>query len=113
MKLPSGLTVSTSATDVKQVFKDLSFFGTEFPHKCGHCKSINIVPSYRETQAGDSYYEAKCTDCGYVAKFGQYKSGGTLFFKRKEGWQPPFQPKEAGQQQGGKRLEDEPDADWS
>lgn len=90
IKLPSGITVTSTATKIKDIFKDLSFWGSEFPTKCGNCKSSNLAPSYRETKDGDSYYEAKCGDCGHTLGFGQFKAGEGLFAKKKDGWRPPY-----------------------
>lgn len=89
LKLPSGITVTSTATKIKDIFKDLSFWGSEWPAKCGNCKSQNIVPSHREVE-GNSYYEAKCGDCGHSLSFGQYKTGEGLFAKKKDGWRPPY-----------------------
>jgi phage FluMu protein Com len=89
IKLPSGITVSSTSTKIKDIFKDLSFWSTEFPTKCGNCKSVNVFPSHRDVES-NSYYEAKCGDCGHTLSFGQYKTGEGLFAKKKDGWRPPY-----------------------
>ena len=89
IKLPSGITVSSTSMKIKDIFKDLSFWSTEFPTKCGNCKSVNVFPSAREVES-NYYYEAKCGDCGHSLSFGQYKTGEGLFAKKKDGWKPPY-----------------------
>lgn len=89
IKLPSGITVTSAATKIKDIFKDLSFWASEFPSKCGHCGSTNVLPSHREHDS-NSYYEAKCSDCSHTLSFGQYKTGEGLFAKKSDGWKPPY-----------------------
>ena len=105
IKLPSGITVSSTSTKIKDIFKDLSFWASEWPSKCGNCKSVNVFPSARETD-GFHFYEAKCGDCGHSLSFGQYREGDGLFAKKSDGWKPPFKGKEA-QQQAPKQAPDE------
>jgi len=115
IKLPSGITVSSPAVTIKEAFKDLSFWTNEYPHKCGNCGKPNVVPSHRIVN-DDSYFEAKCTDCGYTLSFGQHKKGDSLYSKeRKEGWKKPYtggsERNESPQSRSGMGAASHPDDD--
>jgi len=88
IKIGSSLTISVPGVDIKQLFKDVSFWTNDFPKVCGLCKSENIAPAHRVAQGFD-FYSAKCGGCGAEYSFGQAKEGGHLFPKRE--WKPPFQ----------------------
>ena len=103
IKLPSGLVISTAASEVKQQFKDISFWANDFPSQCGNCKGRNIVPEHHRNQDGNDFFHARCLDCKYEAAFGQHKTGGTLFFKNE--WKPPFRKSDT-QPASGAALED-------
>lgn len=68
---------------VKDAFKHLAEFQEVFDQEaCGLCKSDNLQLVVRTVDSND-YYEIKCRDCGAKLAFGQHKSGGSLFPKRK------------------------------
>jgi hypothetical protein len=87
IKIGSTLSISVPGTDIKQLFKDVSFWTNDFPKKCGRCESENLAPAHRNVKGFD-YYSAKCGACGGEYAFGQAKEGGHLFPKRE--WKPPY-----------------------
>lgn len=95
IKIGSNLTITVPGTDIKQLFKDVSFWTNDFPTSCGMCQSTNIAPAHRVAQGYD-FYSAKCGACGAEYSFGQAKEGGHLFPKRE--WKPPFHRADAHQQ---------------
>jgi len=56
--------------------------------KCGKCGSTNLRYVVRDSKDKDgndlTYFELWCLDCGAKLRFGQHRSGGTLFPKRKD-----------------------------
>lgn len=76
--------VEVEGRDTKEVFAQLAgateVFGAT---KCGACDSSRTTPIVRDVQ-GNTYYEVRCLDCGSVLGFGQKRSDGTLFPKRKD-----------------------------
>ncbi len=78
------LAVEIESDKVKDVFKQLAEFQEIFDEeKCGSCKSENIKFQVRNVE-GNDFFEMKCDDCGAKLAFGQYKTGGGLFPKRKK-----------------------------
>ena len=83
-KASDRMTVEIEAAGQKEIFKAMSsvqeiLSGTV----CGSCDSENVRFVVRHVDDND-YYEIRCADCGAVLQFGQHKSGGTLFPKRKD-----------------------------
>ena len=77
------LNVDIEADSAKDAFKKLSEFQEIFDESnCGQCNNDNLQFIVR-TVEGNDYYELKCKACGAKLAFGQHKSGGTLFPKRK------------------------------
>lgn len=108
IKLPSGITVTSTATDEKQAITELNFWANEFPAECGNCKSTNITPRHR-VSGKFNYYEARCGKCGHTLSFGQYESGVGLFAKRKDGWKPPYQGGGSERQESQKQSQESDD----
>lgn len=50
---------------------------------CGSCGASNCIPSVREVQ-GNTYHEMKCRNCGASLAYGQRKSDGALYPKKKD-----------------------------
>lgn len=63
-----------SIAEVQEVF--------EADERCGCCDSDWLNFRVRHTSDKSDYYEMVCRDCGAALRFGQHKSGGTLFVKR-------------------------------
>ena len=77
------LNVEIESESAKDAFKKLAEFQEVFAEsQCGQCKSEDIQFIVR-TVDGNDYYELKCRSCAAKLAFGQHKSGGTLFPKRK------------------------------
>lgn len=78
------LKVSFQGSSQKEIFKQIAEFQDIFEEDtCGHCKSGNTRFGAREID-GNWYYERVCKDCSYRLRYGQHKSNGTLFPKRKD-----------------------------
>ena len=77
------LNVSIETDSVKETFKKLAEFQEVFDeHCCGLCQNEDLQFIVR-TVDGNDYYELKCKKCFAKLAFGQHKSGGSLFPKRK------------------------------
>ena len=77
------LNVEIDSDSAKDAFKKLSEFQEVFDESnCGQCNNDDLQFIVR-TVEGNDYYELKCKACGAKLAFGQHKSGGTLFPKRK------------------------------
>ena len=77
------LKVKLEAKSAKDVFKALAEFQEVFDEaNCGLCNSEELQFLVR-TVDGNDFYELKCKSCGAKLAFGQHKSGGSLFPKRK------------------------------
>ena len=77
------LTAEITSDSVKETFKKLSEFQEIFDEPCcGLCQNENLKFNVRTVEAND-YYELKCSKCFAKLAFGQHKSGGSLFPKRK------------------------------
>ena len=63
-----------------QVASAMEVFGHSH---CGACGSDNVTPQVREVD-GNMYYELKCNNCHAALSFGQKRSGGQLFPRRKD-----------------------------
>jgi hypothetical protein len=78
-----NLEVEIEAASVKEAIKQLSEVGELLSDKhCGKCKSPNIRPRHRVAKDND-YYELYCCDCGAALSFGQHKTKGTMWPKRR------------------------------
>lgn len=66
-------------TDMKEAHKFLATYGC-IPDKCTNCQSENINLSHRHV-GGNDYYCLHCAKCGADGNFGQYKTGGGLYWK--------------------------------
>ncbi|PIR63096.1 MAG: hypothetical protein COU64_06435 [Candidatus Pacebacteria bacterium CG10_big_fil_rev_8_21_14_0_10_40_26] len=78
------LSVEIDAESAKDVFKKLAEFQEIFDESCcGLCKNEDLQFIVR-TVDGNDYYELKCNKCYGKLAFGQHKSGGSLFPKRKK-----------------------------
>lgn len=70
--------------DVKEIFTMLSGVSEVFSHStCKSCGSQEVRPVVREVD-GNSYYEMRCCHCPCRLQFGQTKTGGKLFPRRKD-----------------------------
>ena len=77
------LNVEIDSDSAKDAFKKLSEFQEVFDESnCGQCNNDDLQFIVR-TVEGNDYYELRCKSCGAKLAFGQHKSGGTLFPKRK------------------------------
>ncbi len=75
--------VELENNSLKEIFKQLAEFQEIFDEpKCGSCNSENIHFLVRTVDCND-YYELKCRDCLAKLAYGQHKTGGSLFPKRK------------------------------
>lgn len=75
--------VEIESESSKDAFKKLAEFQEIFAEPtCGQCNNDDLQFVVRTVDNND-YYELKCTNCYAKLAFGQHKSGGTLFPKRK------------------------------
>jgi Zn ribbon nucleic-acid-binding protein len=76
--------IEVDGADTKDCFAELAgaieVFGVS---TCGACDSTNTVPVTRENK-GNHFYEVRCVDCGCSIGFGQRKSDGALYPRRKD-----------------------------
>ena len=81
----NGFAVEVDADGVKSAMKAMSEYMEVFGgHVCGKCKSKAVVPLHNSDKDGNDYYKLRCTNCNATLDFGQHRSGGTLFAKRKD-----------------------------
>jgi hypothetical protein len=77
------LEAEIESDSVKETFKKLAEFQEVFDESsCGLCQNDDIRFIVRTVESND-YYELKCKNCFAKLAFGQHKSGGSLFPKRK------------------------------
>ena len=77
-------TIEIDAKDAKSCFIEMANASEIFgEYICGACGSENVVCSVREN-AGNTFFEMRCKDCGACLAFGQRKSDGALFPRRKD-----------------------------
>lgn len=75
--------LEVDASGVKEAIKALGEYQEVFSERtCGCCGSEEIAYEHRQHD-GNDYYSLKCRACGAQLDFGQHKTGGTLFAKRK------------------------------
>tara|TARA_Y100000310_G_C20669671_1_gene809547 strand:+ start:2032 stop:2364 length:333 start_codon:yes stop_codon:yes gene_type:complete len=75
--------VKINTDSMKDAFKQLAEFQEVFAEeKCGACNNEDIYFLVR-TVEGNDYYELRCRVCNAKLAFGQHKTGGSLFPKRK------------------------------
>jgi hypothetical protein len=78
-----NLEVEVEGKDTKDTFAQIASAVEVFGNsKCGACDSPRTVPAVRESQ-GNVFYEMRCLDCGSALSFGQKRTDGTLFPKKK------------------------------
>lgn len=76
--------IEVEGKDTKDVFAQLAGAAEVFGNGvCGNCESQRTMPVVREN-AGNTFYEMRCLDCGAVLGFGQKRDGGALFPKKKD-----------------------------
>ena len=81
----NGFWVEVEAEGVKDAIKVMSQYLEVFGvQECGKCQSKAIVCQHSQDGEGHDYYKLRCTACGALLDFGQHRSGGTLFVKRKD-----------------------------
>ncbi len=77
------LTAEITTDSVKDTFKKLAEFQEVFDEPCcGLCNNEALKFVVRTVDSND-FFELKCTKCFAKLAFGQHKSGGSLFPKRK------------------------------
>ena len=76
--------IEVEGADTKACFSELAgaveVFGVNI---CGACDSNTVVPIVREN-AGNKFYELRCTSCGCSLGFGQRKVDGALYPRRRD-----------------------------
>ncbi len=78
------MSIEIDNDSIKDAFKHLAEFQEVFDQEaCGLCKSDNLQMIVRTVDSND-YYEIRCRDCTAKLAFGQHKTGGGLFPKRKK-----------------------------
>lgn len=78
------LAVEIESDSVKDAFKQLAEFQEVFDESnCGLCSNDDLQFVVR-TVEGNDFYELRCRKCSGKLAFGQHKTGGSLFPKRKE-----------------------------
>jgi hypothetical protein len=76
--------IEVDGKDTKDCFAQLAGAIEVFGHStCGACDSTCTYLSVRENQ-GNTYYEMRCRDCGASLAFGQRRTDGALFPRRKD-----------------------------
>lgn len=81
----NGFACEVEADGVKAAIKAMSEYMEVFGgHVCGKCQSKAVVCQHNQDKEGNDYYKLRCTHCGALLDFGQHKSGGTVFVKRKD-----------------------------
>lgn len=77
-------TVELEGDTPKALFAKLSEFVETFqPGVCGNCTCPEIFPVTR-TIDGNQFFSFQCSKCHYSLNYGQNKSGGKLFQKKKD-----------------------------
>ena len=81
-----NLLLKVSGESVRAVFKEIAHVAEVFDveQACGLCNSAHVRFRARTVDSND-FFELACMDCGGRLSYGQHKTGGTLFPKRKEG----------------------------
>jgi len=80
----SRLQVSLEGGGPKDIFKGIAVFQEIFEsEKCGMCGNEETIFNVR-TIDGNDYFEKRCQKCHAALAFGQAKTGGGLFPKRKD-----------------------------
>ena len=76
--------IEVEGKDTKACFDEIAgaieVFGAT---TCGGCDSTNTVPVVRENK-GVQFREMRCVDCGCTMAFGQRKTDGALFPRRRD-----------------------------
>ena len=79
------LVFKVTAENAKAMFQEIARVQDVFEAEsaCGACSSENIRFVARKVEDFE-YHELQCLDCGAAFRFGQSKTGGGLFPKRKD-----------------------------
>ncbi|PIN73261.1 hypothetical protein COV20_03455 [Candidatus Woesearchaeota archaeon CG10_big_fil_rev_8_21_14_0_10_45_16] len=77
------LQVEIDSDSVKETFKKLAEFQEVFDESCCQLCHNEDLQFVVRTVDGNDYYELKCRKCFAKLAFGQHKTGGSLFPKRK------------------------------
>ena len=81
----NGVWIEVEGGMIKEAFKEIADYQQAFGEKlCGQCRSTELAFDHRQDSDGHDYYAMRCTACGAQLSFGQKKTGGTLFAKRKD-----------------------------
>ncbi len=81
----NGFWIEVESEGVKQAVRMMSEYLEVFGvQECGKCRSKSVVCQHSQDKDGNDYYKMRCVSCGALLDFGQHKSGGTLFVKRKD-----------------------------
>lgn len=76
--------VEVEGKDTKDAFSQLAQAVEVFGNTaCGACGAPGAVPVVREND-GHQFYEMRCRSCGACLSYGQKKSDGSLFPKKKD-----------------------------
>lgn len=79
-----GSVTVTAEGEAKEIFTELASAAEVFGQSvCGACGSELTTPVVREVD-GNTYYEMRCNSCGCTLGFGQRKSDGALYPRRKD-----------------------------
>jgi hypothetical protein len=79
-----SISIEVDGADTKSCFDQLAGAVEIFSHKaCGACDSTNTVPVVRENQ-GNVFREVRCLDCGASLAFGQRRTDGALYPRRRD-----------------------------
>jgi hypothetical protein len=77
------MNLQIESESAKDAFKKLAEFQEVFDEKCcQQCKSDDLKFVVRTVDSND-YFELKCNGCFAKLAYGQHKTGGSLFPKRK------------------------------
>jgi hypothetical protein len=94
------LEIEVDGTAEKEIFEQLARCDEVFSDEpCGMCQSGNTKFVCRTVDA-NKYFERRCGDCGATLAYGQNKTGGGLFPKRKI-------------EEGGKEVYDKKSRGWA
>ena len=81
----TGYQIEVAADDVRSAVKSMAelqeFFGQT---ECGKCHAKQLLAFHRQDKDGNDYYSLSCAACGAKLDFGQHRTGGTLFVRRKD-----------------------------
>jgi ribosomal protein L40E len=83
-KKAGSYTIECEGKDAKECFVNmagaLDVFGES---NCGACGSTDLREQVREN-GGHTFYEKRCMECGATLSYGQRKSDGSMYPRRKD-----------------------------